>query len=180
MRHLKSLVIITFMTLGLGFANAQKVAHVNLERVVANMPETRALQAEIAKIQKTYRDDLEEMGKKLETKYKKYSGEQASQTEDENQKRAQEIQDDRNKLAQAEQLAYKEIQEKQQKGLIPILQKAEKALKEVAKSRGIQYVLDSSAGKGLLIADGDDLYTAMKIKLGLLEDQKRPENPNAN
>ncbi len=50
-------------------------------------------------------------------------------------------------------------------------------MKAVAKSRGIQYVLDSSGGKGLLIAEGDDLYNAMKVKLGLLADLKAPQTP---
>ena len=68
-----------------------------------------------------------------------------------------------------------DIQEKQQKGLIPILQKAEKAVNAVASEKGLVYILDASAGKGLLVAKGEDIYDALKVKLGLLPDQKRPE-----
>ena len=51
MRKLKSLLIVAFLALGMsGVANAQKVGHVNLERVIANMPETRTLLTEIEKI----------------------------------------------------------------------------------------------------------------------------------
>jgi len=176
MRKLKSLLIVAFLALGAsGVANAQKVGHVNLERVIANMPETRALQSEIAKITKTYKDDIDGMGKKFEAKYKKYSAEQASQTDDVNKQRAEEIQNERNRIVQAEQAAVQDIQEKQQTKLIPILQKAEKAIKEVAKAKGLLYILDGSAGKGLLVADGTDIYNDLKVKLGLLPDQKRPE-----
>lgn len=178
MRHFKSLILVAIMTLSLGVAQAQKVAHVNLERVVANMPEFRALQTEIAKISKTYKDDIDSMKKKLQAKVKKYQAEQNTQTEAENQKRAQEVQNDNTRIVQSEQAAYQELQEKNQKGLIPILKKAEEALKAVAKSRSIQYVMDSSGGKGLLIAEGDDLYNAMKVKLGLLADIK-PKQPQA-
>lgn len=180
MRHLKSLLIIAFMTLSIGIAQAQKVAHVNYERVVANMPETRALQDELAKISKTYKDDIDEMVNKLKTKLQKYEAESKTQTDAENQKRAQEVQDERTRIAQAEQAAYQEIQQKQQKGLTPIVKKAQEAVQAVAKSREIQYVLDSSAGKGLLVFEGDDLYNALKVKLGLLPDQKPPQNPSAN
>lgn len=180
MRHLKSLLIIAFMTLSLGVAQAQKIAHVNYERVIANMPETRALQVELAKISKTYKDDIDGMINKLKTKLKKYEAEQATQTEAENQARAQEVQQERTRISQAEQAAYQEIQDKQQKGLVPIVKKAEDAVNAVAKSRSIQYVLDASAGRGLLVAEGDDLYNALIVKLGLLPDQKRPENPNTN
>jgi len=179
MRKLKSLLIVAFLALGMsGVANAQKVGHVNLERVIANMPETRALQTDIAKTTKTYKDDIDGMGKKFEAKYKKYSAEQASQTEEVNKQRAEEIQNERNRIVQAEQAAMQDIQEKQQKGLIPILQKAEKAINEVASEKGLLYILDASAGKGLLVAKGEDVYDALKAKLGLLPDQKR-EQPSA-
>lgn len=176
MRKLKSLLIVAFVAIGTsGVANAQKVGHVNLERVIANMPETRTLQTEIAKYTKTYRDDLASMGKKLEDKIKKYQAEGATQTEDVNIQRGQEVQGERARLAQAEQAAMEDITEKQQKGLIPILQKAEKAVNAVASEKGLVYILDASAGKGLLVAKGEDIYDALKVKLGLLPDQKRPE-----
>lgn len=178
MRKLKSLLIVAFLALGMsGVANAQKVGHVNLERVIANMPETRDLLTEIDKISKTYKDDLEGSAKKLDGKIKKYTAEQATQTQQENEQRAQEVQGERARLAQAEQAALQDIQEKQQKGLIPILAKAEKAVNEVASEKGLVYILDASAGKGLLVAKGEDIYDALKAKLGLLPDRKRPEQP---
>lgn len=176
MRKLKSLLFVAFLALGMsGVANAQKVGHVNLERVIANMPETRALQTEIAKITKTYKDDIDGMGKKFEAKYKKYQAEGPSQTEEVNKQRAEEIQNERNRIVQAEQAAVQDIQQKQQTKLIPILQKAEKAIKDVAKEKGLAYVLDASVGKGVLVADGVDIYDALKAKLGLLADQKQPQ-----
>lgn len=178
MRKLKSLLLIAFFTLGMtGVANAQKIGHVNLERVIANMPETRALQAEIAKITKTYKDDLDSEKKKLDDKIKKYTAEQNSQTEDANKLRVQEVQNYNTKIANAERAAVQDIQEKQQRKLIPILQKAEKILEEIAKEKGLAYILDASAGKGVLIINGGtDVYEDAKAKLGLLPDPK-PQNP---
>ena len=178
MKKLNSLLIIVFLAIGIGTtANAQKIGHVNLERVIANMPETRALQADIEKKTKTYKDEIDGMGKTFEAKYKKYSAEQASQSEDVNKQRAEEIQNDRNRIVQAEQAAMQDIQEKQQKGLIPILQKAEEAINEVANSKELLYILDASAGKGLLVSKGEDIYDGLKVKLGLLPDQKRQAPP---
>ena len=176
MRKLKNLLLVAFLALGMsGVANAQKIGHVNLERVIANMPETRALQSEIAKITKTYKDDIDGMRKKLDDKIKKYTAEQAGQTEDSNRQRGQEVQTDNARIQKAEQAAVQDIQEKQQRGLIPILEKAEKAVKEIAKAKGLVYILDGSAGKGLLVAEGTDIYEDLKVKLGLLPNQKRPE-----
>jgi outer membrane protein len=138
------------------------------------MPETRALQAELAKITKTYKDDIDGMKKKLDDKIKKYTAEQAQQTEDANKQRAQEVQVDNSRIQQAEQAAYQDIQEKQNTKLAPIIDKARKAIQEIAKAKGILYVMDASAGRGLLVSDGQDLYNDVKAKLGLLADVKKP------
>ena len=142
------------------------------------MPETRALQAELAKITKTYKDDIDGMKKKLDDKIQKYTAEQAQQTEDTNKQRAQEVQVDNSRVQQAEQAAYQDIQEKQNNKLAPIIEKARKAISEVAKAKQILYVLDGSAGRGLLVADGENLYDAVKAKLGLLADMKQPATPS--
>jgi outer membrane protein len=49
----------------------------------------------------------------------------------------------------------------------PIAEKAQKAITEIATSKGIQYVFDSSPGKGLLVYTGEDLMTEVKSKLGI-------------
>lgn len=179
MRKLKSLLLVVFLALGMtGVVNAQKIGHVNLERVISNMPETRALQAEIAKITKTYKDDIDSEKKKLDDKIKKYTAEQNTQTQAVNQQRGQEVQNDNVRIQRAEQAAVQDIQQKQQKKLVPILQKAEKALKEISKAKGLAYILDASAGKGLLIYDdGVDVYEDLKTKLGLLPDSKPQVQP---
>ena len=79
-----------------------------------------------------------------------------------------------------EKHAYQDIQEKQNNKLVPIISKARKAINDVAKEKQILYVFDASAGRGLLVADGEDLYEAVKVKLGLLPDQKQPTAPGQN
>ncbi len=174
MRHFKILVFVAVFALGFkGISHAQKLGHVNYERVVANMPETRKLQEDLKKIEKTYRDDITAEIKKLQDLAKKYDAEQSSQTKESNAARSQEIYEKRQNLAKAEQAAGQELQKKYQEGIVPIFQKATKAVEDVAKAKGVVYVLDASAGKGLLVANGEDLYDALKTKLGLLADQKQ-------
>lgn len=167
MKNLKTLLLIAIFTLGVGgVANAQKVGHINFEKLVADMPQTKALKSQIEKLGKTYQDEIEGMGKKIEAKMKKYTAEQATQTEDTNKKRAAEVQQERAQFDQARQVAYEEMQRKQNNDLAPIIEKARKAIDEVAASKGILYVLDSSVGKGLLVGKGEDLFNAVKTKLG--------------
>jgi len=168
MKHFKTLLLVAIFTIGLSsIANAQKIAHINTDKLLTEMPETKALKAELERLQKTYRDDIEGMFKQLEAKVKKYEAEGKSQTQEENQKRAIEVQQDRAKIGQAEQAMSQEMQKKYQEKTMPILEKAQNAIKAVAAEKGIIYVLDAAGGKGLIVYDkGEDIYDAVKAKLG--------------
>lgn len=168
MKNLKTLLLIAVFTLGIGGAvNAQKVAHVNFEELISKMPETTALKAEMEKLQKTYKDEITGMAKKLDATIKKYTAEQATQTQVINETRAQEVQQERARIQQAEQAAYQDMQKRQNDKLVPIIEKARKAISDVAAEKGIIYVLDSTEGRALLVFDkGENLYNAVKAKLG--------------
>jgi outer membrane protein len=167
MKNFKTLLLIAVFTLGLGgITNAQKVGHINFEKLVEEMPQTKTLKSSIEKLAKTYQDEIEEMGKKLDAKMQKYTAEQSTQADSENEKRAKEMQQGKAQFDQARQEAYKELQQKQADDLRPIIDKAQKAIETIAAAKGIDYVFDASLGKGLLVKKGVDLYDAVKANLG--------------
>ncbi len=49
----------------------------------------------------------------------------------------------------------------------PILEKARNAIQDVARAKGYDYVLDSTTGAGVIMADGYDLMPDVKTKLGI-------------
>ncbi|MFK8059134.1 MAG: OmpH family outer membrane protein [Polaribacter sp.] len=167
MKNLKTLLLIAVFTLGVGgVANAQKVGHIDFEKLISEMPQTKTLKSDIEKLGKTYGTEIDGMKKKLDDKVKKYTAEQNAQTKEANDKRALEVQQLGQQFEQARQLARQEMQKKQAEGLNPIIEKAQKAIEEVAASKGILYVLDSTPGKALLVKKGEDLMAAVKAKLG--------------
>lgn len=167
MKNFKTLLLIAVLTLGVaGISNAQKVGHIDFEKLVAEMPQTKALKANMEKLGKTYKDEIDGMKKKLDAKVKKYSAEQNTQTKETNEQRAAEVQNDGARFEQARQVAYQEMQKQQAEGLNPIIEKAQKAIEEVATDKGILYVFDATPGKGLLVTKGEDLFNAVKAKLG--------------
>jgi outer membrane protein len=168
MKQLKTFVIAIALVLGAsGYVNAQsKVAHINVQMLVNEMPETKAAQAEIKKLEQTYRADLESSAKELQNLYTKYQNEAATKTKEENEKRAEDVRQRELNIRQAEQMAGKELQEKQVELLEPIFKKANDAIQKVAKAQGYNYVLDASAGQGVIFADGKDLMEDVKKELG--------------
>jgi len=165
MKHLKKLLIIAVITLGFNQVQAQsKVAHINMQELVSIMPETKKMNDELSRLEKTYIDDISTESKALEAKYKKYQAEAPSQTPEENEKRNLEIEQGKRRLAKSQQVAQQELSKKSNEMLKPILESADVAIKAVAKAQGFDYVLDASM---LLVANGKDLMADVKKHLNI-------------
>jgi outer membrane protein len=168
MKHFKTLLLVAVFMLGVGgVANAQKIGHIETDKLIQNMPATKKMEAELQKMQKTYKDEISALAKKYQDKLKRYDAEAKAQTPETNAKRQAEVQAEGQRIQQAEQFATKDMQDKYKEKLTPILERAQKAIKDVAAAKGIIYVFDASAGKGLIVFEkGVDIYDAVKAKLG--------------
>jgi len=168
MKQFKTLVIAVVLAIGSGgFASAQsKVAHIDVQQLVQDMPEMKAAQAELQKLQGTYKTDIDASYQALQSKMKTYQTEAATQTQEENQKRAQEVEGMQQNIMQAQQQAQQELSQKEMELLKPILEKANAAILKVGKAQGFDYVLDASSGSGVILADGKDLLAEVKKELG--------------
>jgi len=150
------------------FVNAQsKVAHINTSDLVEAMPEMKAAQSQLEKLQKTYDTEIKAMSKELQTKMIQYDAEAEQKTEEENRKRVEEVQGIQNNIAQYRQQALQDLQKKEVDLLQPVIEKARTAIQKVARAQGFQYVLDSSQGSGVILADGKDLMADVKKDLGI-------------
>ncbi len=165
MKKFKVLLLVAVVTLGLNTLNAQeKIGHISTDLLISLMPETKALNAELEKLGKTYEAELKAENDAFEAKLKKYDAEAASQTDEVNQSRRAEVQNDQQSLYQASQIAREDISKKRDEKLKPILEKAKKAIDDVAKANGYKYVLETST---LVVANGTDILPLVKTKLGI-------------
>lgn len=169
MKHLKLVIVTLAIFAGAtSFVNAQsKIAHIDTQALVEAMPEMKAAQSELDKIQKTYDTEIKAMAKELETKMKQYDQEAASKTDEENQKRFEEVQGMQNNIQAYRQQALQDLQKKERDILKPVLEKARAAIQKVARAQGFQYVMDSTTGSGLILADGKDLMADVKKEMGI-------------
>ena len=147
---------------------AQKVAHIDSEQLLMAMPETKAMETELKKVQQTYADEYNTQATALQAKLKKYDAEAPTQTDVKNEQRRIEVETLKQKIQKYAQTADQEIQKKRFDLLKPIVERAQKAVSDVAAEKGFIYVFDSSPGKGLIVFDkGEDLLPAVKAKLGM-------------
>lgn len=168
MKHLKTLLIAATLFFGAtAFMSAQsKVAHINTQELIEAMPEMKAAQAELEKLAKTYENEIRGMATELENKAKQYDAEKTTKTQEENTTRMQEVATMEQSIRQYQVNAQQDLAKKEQEMLKPILEKAKAAVIKVAKAQGFDYVLDSTAGQGVILADGTDLLAAVKQELG--------------
>lgn len=166
MKHLKTVAIAIILFIGTQVSAQTKVAHIDLQALMTSMPEMKVAQDQMKKIQETYDKDYKNMVAEYQTKLQKYEQEAPTAGEALNETRSKEMQDMGTRIQQFQQTAQKELGQKELDLIKPIMEKAQAAVKKVAKAKGINYVLDSTTGSGVIVADGPDLLADVKKELG--------------
>lgn len=139
MKKMKTLLVAIALFVGAtSFVNAQsKIAHINAQELIEAMPEYKAAQSQLEKVQKTYDTEIKAMAKELETKMKQYDAEATTKTDEENQKRFQEVQGMQENIQAYRQQALQDLDKKRTDIFKPILEKAQSTIQKVAILRGI-------------------------------------------
>ena len=169
MKQIKTFLIAAALILGLSnVANAQsKVAHIASQELVNQMPAYKSAMKELEKLQNTYDAEIKNMLTELQNTVKRFQAEESTKTQEENAKRAVELQNTEKTIAEYRQNALKDLQQKEVELLKPVIEKARVTVQKVARAKGYQYVLDSTTGTGIIMADGYDLMADVKADLGI-------------
>lgn len=162
---LKKAALVAFALGTFSFANAQKIAHIELDSLVSMMPETKTAK----EVAQNYWKDLEKtvisMDNEFQTKYNDYLTNQAIMSELVRKTKEDELQSLQRRIEEFKQQAQMEYQKKSAELTQPIMDKAKKGIEAVSKEGGYKYVLDTSAGNVLYADPSEDILTAVKKKL---------------
>jgi outer membrane protein len=107
MNKLNVLLVAVVMVFATGFANAQKIASVDVNSIFTSMPEMKALDQQLQNLQTAKQGELEKQGKSLQDLMKKYQDEAPKQTQAINEQRSQEVQKLQDNLQQMYAAAQK-------------------------------------------------------------------------
>lgn len=163
---LKRLIIPAFV-LGLcGSSFAQKVAHIEVDSLIAMMPETKTAKD----IAQNYYKELEKtagaMDNELQAKYNEYlSADPNSMSQLVRQTKESELQSLQKRIEEFRMQAQQDYQTKTAQLTAPIMEKAKKGIEAVAKEGGYKYVLDTSTGYVLYADPAEDILIPVKKKL---------------
>ena len=167
MKQLKTLFIAIVMFFGAQVASAQtKVGHIDVSALMTTMPAMKAAETQLNKLREGYDTEYKKLVTEYQTKAAQYQKEAETAGDVLNQTRSQEMQDMGTRIQKYQDDASKSLQDKSVELQKPLMEKAQAAIQKVARAKGIQYVLDSTVGSGVLLADGIDLLADVKKELG--------------
>ncbi len=164
---IKKAALVIAATGSLTFANAQKIAHINLDSLVSMMPETKVA----SEAAQTYFKGLEQesvaMQTELENKYQDYQAKEATMSELLKKNKMEDLQQLQRRIEEFRNQASQDYQRKTAELTAPIMEKAKKAIETVAKESGYKYVLDTSTQNPTVLYSepSEDILLAVKKKL---------------
>lgn len=176
MKIIKKLVLTLLLFVGVtSYTHAQsKIAHINVQTLLTEMPEMQAIQAELQKLEQTYTADITASIKELQAKSKAVQDEVSTLTDEqikarraEFDKKAEELDNMQSNINEAQKAAYQDLQQKRQEKMAPLYKKVQDAIESVATKLGYDYVLDATQGGGIIVAKGKDLLPDVKKELGI-------------
>jgi len=158
--------LITIIAIALSFvATAQKVGHVNIQKIMVALPEYKASSDELNRFAENKQKELEMYIKLYREEEAKFAEEAQMLTEEIKQQRYEELMISQQKIQAMQAEMEQQLIEKEQMLLKPIDEKVRGAIATVAKANGYKYVLEESML--MYFDDADSIDALVKKELGI-------------
>ena len=168
MKNILKLTVVGAVILISSFtANAQKIAHIDLDSVISIMPESKVAQQSVQEYANQLQQQVTAMQAELQTKYEEYQTKSKDMAEIVRASKEKELNDLNQRIQDFQQQAQTDYQKKSAELSKPVYEKAKKAIDQVAKDNGFKYVLDTSTGIVIYNEPADDIYALVVKKLGI-------------
>ena len=164
MKKLSVLFAAVMMLVTAGAVNAQKVASMDYEAVLAAMPETKKMTTDLDTFSKTKGDELQKQAEAFQKEVQQYQADAAKLTEAQRTTKEGELQKKQQNLQQLQQTAQNDLAQRRDAAVKPIIDKLNNAVAKVAKANGFDFIIDSTA---LIYKGGPDATPLVKKELGL-------------
>jgi outer membrane protein len=148
-------------------SSGQKFGYINSADLLKQMPETKKAEASL----QAYVSGLEKQFGGLQTSYQKqiteFQAQEKTMVDAIKQTKIKAIQDLEQQMQQSQASGQQKVAAKREELFKPILDKAEKAVKDVGKENGYDYIFDASTGSFIYAKDSHDIMPLVKTKLGI-------------
>lgn len=164
---LSTIIFLSSFTFKVNAQTKSKFGHVDFAALYSLMPEKDSATIKYQKFAKDLSDTYNAMKQEFETKYQDFTANQATMSQLIQQTKSKELQDLQKRITDFEQSAQTELADKEKELSSPIIEKARKAVQDVAKENGFNYIFNSTEGLLLYAEPSDDVTSLVKKKLNL-------------
>lgn len=155
-----------FIFAGASQVNAQKIAVVDTEALLAASPEMKRANSQLEAMRKQYQKRLEAKQQKFNSRYTQIMDLASKQKLTQQQELAfqKELQTLQADLAKSQNQFEKDLLKQEEKIITPIFNKLKVNITNVAKAAGYRYVFNKNSM--IYFPPGDDITNTIKTKLG--------------
>ena len=168
---MKKMFLIAAMAFVSLAATAQdfKFAYVDMNELIMLMPEMDSAREQLATAEKEAQETYNAMVEEYQTKAQQYQQKAETWTATIRESKAAELQQIEYRIQEFNQAISQELQQTQQTLQMPILEKAQKVVNELAKAKGVAYVVDRASLLYVDEAQGVNLTPEARVKLNIPE-----------
>ena len=153
-----------------GFVSAQtvKIAHVNTNEIMNDMPERSKAEKNLETYYNELQDQLKTMVGEYQNKLQDYQANAETMSNLVKQSKEKELVDLESRITAFQANAEEAFDAKRAELLQPLLEKIQNAINAVGKEKGYTYILDTATGATVYIGpDAVDVTKDVKAKLGV-------------
>lgn len=163
------LIIAAMMAVAIG-AGAQKVALVDMEYILKNIPAYERANEQLNQVSKKWQSDVEALQLEAQTMYKNYQNEVVFLSQEQKKARQEQIVAKEQEAAELKKKYFGpegELYKKRASLMAPIQDEIYNAIKDIADLRGYQLVLDRASDSGIIFGSPKiDISNEVLQKLG--------------
>ncbi len=152
-KFLLSAAAMLFLTFSV---SAQKIAVIDINQVLASLPDYKKAQDELDKVAQKWRADIAQQQDAIKGMYNRYQAEQVLMSDDARKKREEEIMGKEKEAREAQRVKFGaegELFRKRQELVKPIQDRVYAAIEKFANEKGYDLVLDKGSSAGLIFVN---------------------------
>ncbi|GEO06745.1 hypothetical protein AAE02nite_44090 [Adhaeribacter aerolatus] len=148
-------------------APSQKFGYINSAELLKIMPETKRAEANLEAFVKNLEKQFGGLQSEYQTKVTEFQAQEKTMVDAVKETRIRAIQDLEQRLQQSQVSGQQQVAKKREDLFKPILDKAEKAVKDVGKENGYDYIFDTNTGSFIYAKESHNILPLVKTKLGI-------------
>lgn len=163
----KSALLILLALLGFTTLNAQKVAYVDMEKIMESVPEYAKAQKELEEIAERWRQEISKEYDKIDQMYRDYQAREVLMSDDTRKQKQDEIVAKEKEVRELQKKRFGpegELFTKRQSMVKPIQEKVYTAIEKFALDRGFDIIFSAPDGSTIIYAKADKDVTSEVIK----------------